>query len=116
MDLISKLKTGFHRPLRAKLIFNPGSGQAGESLQQLASIISEMQDQQILPEVYTTRPDSQLEDVVHNAIKSGIKLIVVEVMQPLASSPPAHAITWLLTWGSPGISRVLWPCCARAAA
>jgi hypothetical protein len=62
MDLISKLKTGFHRPLRAKLIFNPGSGQAGESLQQLASIISEMQDQQILPEVYTTRPDSQLED------------------------------------------------------
>ena len=36
-----------------------------------------MQDQQILPEVYTTRPDSQLEDVVHSAIKSGIKLIVV---------------------------------------
>ena len=77
MDLIRKLKTGFHRPLRAKLIFNPGSGQPGESPQQLASIISEMQDQQILPEVYTTRPDSQLEDVVHSAIKSGIKLVVV---------------------------------------
>jgi len=77
MDLIRKLKTGFHRPLRAKLIFNPGSGQPGESPQQLASIISEMQDQQILPEVYTTRPDSQLEDVVHSANKSGIKLIVV---------------------------------------
>ena len=30
-----------------------------------------------MPEVYTTRPDSQLEDVVHSAIKSGIKLIVV---------------------------------------
>jgi diacylglycerol kinase family enzyme len=36
-----------------------------------------MQDQQILPEVYTVRPDSQLETVVHNAIKTGIKLIVV---------------------------------------
>jgi YegS/Rv2252/BmrU family lipid kinase len=77
MNIISKLKTGLHRPLRAKLIFNPGSGQPGESLQQLANILSEMQDHQILPEVYTTRPDSQLDEVVHSAIKSGIKLIVV---------------------------------------
>jgi diacylglycerol kinase (ATP) len=77
MDLITKLKTSFHRPLRAKLIFNPGSGQPGESPHQLASIISAMQDYQILPEVYTTRPDSQLENVVHHAIMSGIKLIVV---------------------------------------
>jgi diacylglycerol kinase (ATP) len=65
------------RPLRAKLIFNAGSGRPEESPQQLATILSEMQDQQILPEVYTVRPDSQLETVVHNAIKTGIKLIVV---------------------------------------
>ena len=71
-----KFKSAF-RPLRAKLIFNAGSGQPEESPQQLASILSEMQDQQILPEVYTVRPDSQLEKVVENAIKSGIKLIVV---------------------------------------
>ncbi|HEY3311717.1 MAG TPA: diacylglycerol kinase family protein [Anaerolineales bacterium] len=77
MELTGKLKTGVRRPLRAKLIFNPGSGQPGESPNQLASILSEMQDQHILPEVYTTRPDSRLEDVVHAAIKSGIKLIVV---------------------------------------
>lgn len=77
LDLSSKLKTAFHRPIRAKLIFNPGSGQPGESPQQLVSILSEMQNQQILPEVYITRPDSQLEDVVHHAIKSGIKLIVI---------------------------------------
>jgi diacylglycerol kinase (ATP) len=73
----SKRKPISHRPLRAKLIFNAGSGRPEESPQQLATILSEMQDQQILPEVYTTRPDSRLEDVVHNAIKSGIKLIVV---------------------------------------
>jgi diacylglycerol kinase (ATP) len=77
LDLSSKPGPGFYRPLRAKLIFNPGSGQPGESPQQLANILSEMQDQQILPEVYTTRPDSRLEDVVRSAIKSGIRLIVV---------------------------------------
>jgi YegS/Rv2252/BmrU family lipid kinase len=71
-----KFKSKF-RPLRAKLIFNADSGRPEESPQQLASILSEMQDQQILPEVYTVHPDSQLETVVHNAIKSGIKLIVV---------------------------------------
>jgi diacylglycerol kinase (ATP) len=73
----SKFKSVSRRPLRAKLIFNAGSGRPEESPQQLATILSEMQDQQILPEVYTVRPDSQLERVVHDAIKTGIKLIVV---------------------------------------
>ena len=77
MSISSKLKSASHRPLRAKLIFNAGSGRPEESPHQLASILSEMQDQQILPEVYTVRPDSQLETVVHDAIKTGIKLIVV---------------------------------------
>ena len=75
--MTSKSKSANYHPLRAKLIFNAGSGRPEESPQQLASILSEMQDQQILPEVYTTRPDSRLEDIVHSAIKSGIKLIVV---------------------------------------
>ena len=77
MLISSRLRITAHRPLRAKLIFNAGSGRPEESPQQLASILSEMQDQQILPEVYTVRPDSRLETVVHDAIKSGIKLIVV---------------------------------------
>ena len=77
VSVFSKFKSIAHRPLRAKLIFNAGSGRPEESPQQLASILSAMQDQQILPEVYTVRPDSQLETVVHDAIKSGIKLIVV---------------------------------------
>ncbi len=72
-----KLPSFLHRPIRAKLIFNPGSGQPAESLQQLATILEAMQDQHILPEVYLTRRDSVLEKVVHRAIKSGIKLIVV---------------------------------------
>ena len=77
MSIARKLKTAFHRPLRAKLIFNAGSGKPEESPQQLATILSEMQNHQILAEVYSVRPDSQLETVVRNAIKTGIKLIVV---------------------------------------
>ena len=70
-------KLALHRPLRAKLIFNAGSGRPEESPQQLSSILSAMQDQRILPEVYTVRPDSRLETVVHDALRSGITLIVV---------------------------------------
>lgn len=77
VSISGKIKSVSRHPLRAKLIFNAGSGRTEESPQQLASILSEMQDQQILPEVYTVRPDSQLETVVHNAIKTGIKLIIV---------------------------------------
>jgi diacylglycerol kinase (ATP) len=77
VPIARKLKTAFHRPLRAKLIFNAGSGKPEESPQQLASILSEMQDHQILPEVYTVRPDSKIETVVHHAIETGIHLIVV---------------------------------------
>lgn len=65
------------RPLRAKLIFNATSGKPEESPHQLANILNEMQNQQILPEVYTVREDNQIEDVVHNALKDGIKLFVV---------------------------------------
>jgi diacylglycerol kinase (ATP) len=77
LSISGKFKSVYGRPLRAKLIFNAGSGRPEESPQQLASILSEMQDQHILPEVYTVRPDSQLETVVRDAIKTGIKLIVV---------------------------------------
>jgi YegS/Rv2252/BmrU family lipid kinase len=77
VSISGKLKSASHRPLRAKLIFNAGSGRPEESPQQLAGILSEMQDHQILPEVYSVRPDSNLETVVHDAIKTGIQLIVV---------------------------------------
>jgi YegS/Rv2252/BmrU family lipid kinase len=77
VSISRKLKTAFRHPLRVKLIFNAASGRSEESLQQLANILSEMQDQKILPEVFMVHPDSQLEAVVRNAIKAGIKLIVV---------------------------------------
>jgi len=77
LHLSRKLKTAFRRPIRAKLIFNPGSGQPGESPQQLMEILLEMQNRHILSEVYIVHPGSRLESVVRRAIRSGIKLIVV---------------------------------------
>ncbi len=65
------------RPLRARLIFNASSGRPEESAQQLADILAEMQRQQIVPEVYTVRPNSRLSAVVQNAIRRGFKLVVV---------------------------------------
>ena len=58
-SIAGRFKSTSRRPLRAKLIFNAGSGRPEESPQQLATILSEMQDHDILPEVYTVRPDSQ---------------------------------------------------------
>lgn len=70
-------KPATYHPLRAKLIFNATAGQQGESPQQLADILNEMQIRNILPEVYMVRPDSQLDAVVRSAIRGGIRLIVV---------------------------------------
>lgn len=66
-----------YRPLRAKLIFNVGSGQPQESPQQLAAIIEQMQIRNIQPEVYIVRPESRLSAVVRDAIKRGFTLLVV---------------------------------------
>jgi diacylglycerol kinase (ATP) len=77
LHLSRKIKTILRRPIRAKLIFNPGSGQSEESPQQLVDILCEMQDRHISPEVYIVHAGSRLEHVVRRAIRSGIKLIVV---------------------------------------
>ena len=68
--------TNKHR-MRAKLIFNPGSGAAGESPVQLMDVISEMQAWKLVPEAYLVEPDSDLIAVVHNALKDGMRMFVV---------------------------------------
>jgi diacylglycerol kinase (ATP) len=65
------------RPIRARLIFNPGSGRPEESAQQLADILTEMHRQNILPELYEVGPNSRVGAVVQNSIRRGIRLVVV---------------------------------------
>ncbi|MHB9106294.1 MAG: diacylglycerol/lipid kinase family protein [Armatimonadota bacterium] len=66
-----------YRPLRAKLIFNATAGRPEDSTKQLADILTEMQNRHMLPDVCMVRPDTCVKAVVRNAIRGGIKLVVV---------------------------------------
>jgi len=65
------------KPIRAKLIFNTIAGQPQQSPHQLTELLTELQKQHIMPEVFIVQPDSRVESVVRRAIKDGTKLIVV---------------------------------------
>jgi diacylglycerol kinase family enzyme len=65
------------RPKRVKLIFNPGSGANEESPLQILAVIKEMQAWKLVPELYLIEPDSNLKEVVNEAITQGIDLFVV---------------------------------------
>jgi diacylglycerol kinase (ATP) len=64
-------------PMRAKLIFNPGSGSAGESPVQLMDVISAMQAWKLVPEAHLVEPGSDLSEVVRDALKQDIRMFVV---------------------------------------
>jgi diacylglycerol kinase (ATP) len=70
------LSTKKHR-IRAKLIFNPGSGETGESPVQLMDVISAMQAWKIVPEAYLVEPGIDLPVVIQKALQEGIRLFVV---------------------------------------
>jgi diacylglycerol kinase (ATP) len=68
--------TNKHR-MRAKLIFNPGSGETGESPVQLMDVISEMQAWKLVPETYLVEPGSDLPALVLKALEDGMRMFVV---------------------------------------
>jgi diacylglycerol kinase (ATP) len=65
------------RALRAKLIYNPAAGPAGQAGAQLTEILAELQRCDILPEVHLVTPESHLEEVAANALRRGIRLVIV---------------------------------------
>jgi len=67
----------YKRPLRAKLIFNPGAGAAGASPVQLLDIIREMQAWKLVPEAFLVEPDCDLPGVIQDALAQGIRMFVV---------------------------------------
>ncbi len=79
---MKEIQTKKHRTMnkhrmRVKLIYNPGSGAAGESPVQLMDVIREMQAWRLVPEAYLVEPDSDLPTVVQNALEDGIRMFVV---------------------------------------
>jgi diacylglycerol kinase (ATP) len=65
------------RPRRAKLIYSPGAGLAGQDGAQLTRILAELQRIDILPEVHVVTPASRLAEVAADAIHRGLRLIIV---------------------------------------
>jgi diacylglycerol kinase (ATP) len=65
------------RRMRAKLIFNPGSGAAVESPVQLMDVISAMQAWKLTPEAYLVEPGCDLPAVVQKSLEDGIRMFVV---------------------------------------
>lgn len=64
-------------PIRVKLFFNPNSGSNDNAPQQILAVIKEMQALKFIPELYLIEPDSNLKEVVEDAIARGLNLFVV---------------------------------------
>jgi diacylglycerol kinase family enzyme len=68
------------RPMRAKLIFNPGAGGnmgASASPVQLMDVIREMQSWKLVPEAFLIEPDCDLPGVIKEALAQGFRMFVV---------------------------------------
>ena len=65
-------------PERAKLIYNPASGPANDSLaDELLQVLTAMQAVNLMPEVHILQQQSDLTAVIREAMHRGIRLIVV---------------------------------------
>src|SRR5512140_2541519 len=73
MELLATKK----RPMRAKLIFNPGAGAAGESPIQLMDVVHEMHAWNMVPETYLVEPGCDVPGAVQAALDDGIRMFVV---------------------------------------
>ena len=65
------------RRVRAKLIFNPGAGDAGASSMQMMDVIRELQDWKFVPEAFLVEAGCDLPGAVREALAQGIRMFVV---------------------------------------
>jgi diacylglycerol kinase (ATP) len=65
------------RSVRAKLIFNPGAGAAGQSPVQLMDVISQMQSWKLIPEAFLVEAGSNVPGMIQDALAQGIRMFVV---------------------------------------
>lgn len=63
--------------LRAKLIYNPMSGNAIAASLRLMDVISELQDLRILPEVYLVKKGSAIKPIIKDALRRHFDLVIV---------------------------------------
>lgn len=63
--------------VKAKLIFNPSSGNQAQSAQQLMEILRHLQDMDIQSEVLIVHPELNLRDIARRAARAKDKLVIV---------------------------------------
>jgi diacylglycerol kinase (ATP) len=63
--------------VKAKLIFNPASGNPAESAVQLVELLRHLQAQQIQVEVVVVQPEYHLPAVARSAARAGAKMVIV---------------------------------------
>lgn len=63
--------------MKAKLFFNPASGNPAESAAQLVELLRHLNAQKIQPEVVLVQPDMRLSTLARTAVREGAKLVVV---------------------------------------
>ena len=63
--------------MKAKLIFNPASGNPAESAGQLVALLRHLQTQQIQAEVVLVEPEMRLSTIARNAATAGAKIMIV---------------------------------------
>src|SRR5512143_442447 len=63
--------------MKAKLIFNPASGNPTESAVQLVELLGHLQTQKIETEVILVQPAQRLHFVARHAARAGAKMVIV---------------------------------------
>lgn len=63
--------------MKAKLIFNPASGNPTESAAQLVELLRHLRTQQIEAEVMVVQPEMRLSALARSAVRAGAKMVIV---------------------------------------
>lgn len=85
--------------MQAKLLFNLEAGKAGQSPVQLTEILIEMQDQQIVAEVFVASTSKVVDQVIERAQKDGTDLIIASGGDGTISRVAAAMMDTSLTLG-----------------
>ena len=100
LNISETLSANALQPIQASLFFNPSAGWHITKTDLLQNIVEELQALKILPEVFVVEPGMDLEEVATDAIRRGVRMIIVSggdgtidsVMRALVATPTVLGI------------------------
>ena len=94
---------------RIKLIFNPAAGRSDATRSFLLDVITALQSQNFIPEVYIIEPDVDIFPVLEDALKRKIRLFVIcGEMEPSKISQAGQKINELCWESSRQELKITW--------